>query len=135
MAATPVAAVRTAAVAPATTTTLTWKASYAKSPITGTAVLSGASTYATDKVVVKATGIKKGATVTLKIFEKAGSRYVTFAHVTLTATLNSSSQFVHTWSLTTAERGSLKYGVAHGYPIYFRLIDGTTTATGRLIKA
>jgi hypothetical protein len=134
MAATP--SVHATAAAPAVTTTaLTWKATYAKSPIAGTATLTGTSTYASDKVAIKATGVKKGATVTLRIIDKVGTKVHTLATITLTATLNSSKQFVRTWTLSATQRAALKAAAAHSYPLYFRLIDGSMVATGQLKKA
>jgi hypothetical protein len=125
-----------ASAAPAVTaTTLTWKSSYSKSPIAGTAKLSGSSTYSSDKVSIKATGIKKGATVTFKIFDKVGTKFHTLALMTVTATLNSSHQLVRTWTLTPTQRAALKTAESHAYPVYFRLTDGSTKATGQLKKA
>ena len=136
MAATPSGVHSVAAVIPAiTTTTLTWKASYSKSPIAGTATLSGPSTYTADKVVVRATGIKKGAMVTLKIFDKAGTTFHTLALATVTATLNTSHQFVRSWILSSTQRAALKTAVGHGYPVYFRLIDGSSIGTSLFKKA
>ena len=135
MAAAP-AAHSTAVAAPAVTTkTLTWKTTYAKSPITGSATLSGSSTYASDRVAIKATGVKKGAKVAFKIFDKAGTKFHALALVTVTATLNSSNQLVHTWTLTATQRAAIKAAVGHADPLYFRLTDGSTVATGLLKKA
>jgi len=135
MAATPAAHSTTVAAPTVTTTTLTWKATYAKSPIAGTATLSGSSTYASDKVAIKATGVKKGAKVTFKVFDKAGTKFHTLALMTVTATLNSSNQLVRTWTLSATQRAAIKAAVGHAYPVYFRLTDGSTVATGLLKKA
>ncbi len=132
MAATPAAATRTVAhrTPAVTTTTLTWKAAYAKAAISGSAVMSGTSTYTSDKVVARATGIKKGAAVVLRLFWKSGTHDHTFATTAVAATLTASGQFVRTWSLSSTQRAALRAAEAHKYAVYFRLVDGSTIATG-----
>jgi len=114
--------------------TLTWKTDFAKAPVDGSARLTGPSTYAWDKVSVSATGIKKGAHLTLRLFEKDGSRYRTFAAVSVTASLTAKGKFERTWYLAPSSRQALRSAVAHKLPIYFRLVDGKTVATGLLAR-
>ncbi len=114
------------------TVALTWKATYAKSPIAGTAYVTGTSTGTSNKLIVRATGVKSGATVTVLIFDVAGSKTHTIMMTTTKATLNASHQFVEGWYLNAAQRAAFKYAVNHRFPVYVRLIDGTVMATGRL---
>ena len=134
MAATPTT-VRSAATTPTTAVTiLSWRANFAKAPIAGAAVLTGTSTYSVDRVVVRASGVKKGAVVTLQLLEKVGTKVMVVSHITVSATLTKTNTFLRTWYLSAAARSSLKYAVAHNYPLYVRVIDGATVATGHLYK-
>lgn len=130
MAATPAAATRTVAAPAVPTTTLTWNTTFAKAAISGSGVLSGTSTYTSDKVVVQAAGVKKGTAVVLRLIWKSGTHVHAFATTTVVATLTKSGEFVRTWNLTTIERAALKSAEAHKYSVYLRLVDGSTIATG-----
>jgi hypothetical protein len=134
MAASPQAiAIRTAPAPTVVTTTLRWHATFTKATITGTAKLNGPSTYASDKVAISATGIKKGATITVRLLDRHLTHVTAFATMTFTASLNSKGAEARTWVLTAAQRAALKADVKAGDKLYFRLVDGSVLATGRLL--
>ena len=121
--------------ATSTAATLTWKATFSKTPVSGTAVLTATASHTQDKVVVRATGLTKGTKVTFRIFETVAGKNRAIASASGVVTLTSKGQLVRTWVLPSAERAAVKAALAHGDAISFRLIDGTTVASGLFAKA
>ena len=111
-----------------------WVVGPAKSgALSASSRLTVSSSYSRGTVWVRATGVKKGDLLVVRIIDHGKSGDKTIASTTRKV-LNSTGPTTFTFSLRATSRAELKALVKAGDALDFRLIDGTMSVTGTFHK-
>ena len=116
-------------------TTLKWVAPFKHGAMSGKATLTVSSTYATGRLAISATGVKKGDHVVASIhFRTKGGKTGTIVSGQHSVT-GSTGSTSFSFALSSAARKAIKADLAAGDMLKIRIVDGTVVATGVFAKA